>query len=224
MKQKFKGLVLSKKKCVNNILSFLELFSFSEHSEGLIWYINANEYCRELAARYNVSLQQVAGIIAAFSPQCSWSENKRFALSFLINSDRQIKSKVQYDKALKILSLTSEKDIYNALALSGKAYKTKAFFLNILNPQLLTTVTIDRHAIGVCLQKTDKTYALGDEYGNLTFAQYMFFKECYIEAAKQCDIMPQHLQAITWLVYRRQRELKAHTTESQWQPFSNIEF
>lgn len=41
-----------------------------------------------------------------------------------------------------------------------------------------------------------------------------------IEAAAKIDILPHQLQAITWLTYRRLRQLKEHSDSNHWQPFT----
>jgi len=153
MKQKFKGKALSAKVCKDRILAFYNLATIAEMKEGLFWYDNANKYCRELSERFDVSLSSIAGIIAAFSPQAGWQENKRYALSFLINPKNRQRSLVQDIKARAILKLTNEADIYATLSINNAAWKTKAFFLNILNPDIVTDVTIDRHAIASCIQR-----------------------------------------------------------------------
>lgn len=220
MKQKFKGQLLTEKKCVNSILRFYKLASISENKEGLDWYIEANKYSKDLAKRFNISIQQVVGLIAAFSPQAGWLENKRYALTFLYKPNSRIRSQVQTDKAKNILSLTSESDIYNALSIQDKAFKTKAFFKNILNPDIDGDVTIDRHAIASCIQFPDNVSALDKSYGHLTKIQYEFFQSCYIKAAKEVNILPHELQAIVWITYRRLRSLQAHGTTTEWKPFA----
>jgi hypothetical protein len=219
-KQLYRGEMLTALKCVNSIIRFYNLATSTELTEGLRWYIDANEYCRELAARFNISIHQAAGIIAAFSPQAGWTENKRYAVSFLINPKNILRSRVQVKKAKKILTLSSEADIYNAQTVADAAFKTKSFFLNILNPDVATDVTIDRHAIAVCLQSPDHTFALDASYAKYTKAQYDFFQTCYIRAAAKLDILPHQLQAITWLAYRRLRELKQHSDSNHWKPFT----
>lgn len=221
MKQRFKGEILTERKVVNSILRYYAMASIEEQREGLTWYQIAHDYCKELAVRFNISISQVAGIVAAFSPQTGWQENKRFALSFLISPNKVIKNEIQTAKARKILTLKSESDIYRALSLNEAAWKTKAFFLNILNPTILTDVTIDRHAIATCIQHPNKTFALSDSYGKLTVTQYRFFEHCYIQAAVQIGILPQQLQAIVWTVYRRQRDLRTYDDAKGWQPFDN---
>jgi hypothetical protein len=224
MKQKFKGKLLTEKKIVNSILRFFDAANADEIKEGLRWYDEANEYSRELAARFNLPLQVVVGIIAAYSPQTGWQENKRYALSFLIHPKLRHKSLTQDLKARNISKLTDEREIYAALSVNDKAFKTKAFFLNILNPDVVTSVTIDRHAIGVCIQHPNKTNALSDDYGKLTKQQYEFFERAFVKASAKLDILPQQLQAITWLSYRRLRQLRQYTDVVKvWQPFDNGE-
>ena len=219
-KQLYKGEMLTALKCINSIIRFYNLATTTELKDGLDWYTTANEYCRELASRFNITIQQAAGIIAVFSPQAGWTENKRYAVSFLINHKNILRSRVQVKKAKKIVTLSSEDDIYNAQTVADAAFKTKSFFLNILNPDVATDVTIDRHAIAVCLQLPDHTFALDQSYAKYTKAQYDFFQTCYIRAAAKLDILPHQLQAITWLTYRRLRELKEHTDSNHWKPFT----
>lgn len=219
--QKFKKETLTERKCINAIIRFYSLANPNELKEGLNWYNEANQYCRELASRFNLTLQQVAGIIAAFSPQAGWTENKRYAVSFLINPKNRLRSLTQDIKARKILKLKSEADIYNSLSVVDRAFKTKSFYLNILNPDIATDVTIDRHAVAVCIQSIDNVYAVGKF--DPTKPQYDFFQSCYIKAASQLDILPHQLQAITWIVYRRMRELKEHSDSNHWKPFTTDE-
>lgn len=223
MKQKFKGSVLTQKKCVNSILRFYALASMAENQDGLTWYAQAHDYSKELAARFGITIQQAVGLIAAFSPQAGWVENKRYAVSYLHKPNSRVRSQVQTDKANLILTLKTEGDIYNALSTRDAAYKTKAFFLNILNHDIPTDVTIDRHAIASCIQHPDNVSALDALYGNLTKAQYEFFQAAYITAAKQLDILPHQLQAIVWVTYRRIRKLTEHSTATEWQPFTTTE-
>lgn len=222
--QVYKNEHLSAQKCINSIIRFYNEATVDEIKDGLCWYIEANKYCKELASRFAITISQAAGIVAVFSPQAGWTENKRYAVSFLINPKRVLRSRVQLIKAKKIVRLSGEAAIYNALAISDGALKTKSFFLNILNPDITTNVTIDRHAIAVCTQSIDHVFALDKQYAKYTNKQYNFFAECYLKAASKLDLLPQQLQAITWLTYRRLRELKEHTDSTHWKPFITESF
>lgn len=223
---KFKGDTLTQRKCINNLLRFYAIASHLEAQEGMDWYKEANMYAKELSSRFGYSLSQIAGIIAAFSPQAAWTENKRYAISWLINPKSQVRSEVQTDKVRRIIKLKTEDKIYEALSITGRAFKTKAFFLNILNWDTITDVTIDRHAIAACLQYPDKVEALSTVYSRLTKPQYIFFEKCYVKLAGELGIMPHQLQAIIWTVYRRCRDLRQYSTTdaSQWQPFLTEDF
>lgn len=223
MTQRFKGELLTERKLVNSILRFFNEATPNEIREGLNWYNEAYQYCKELAERFLLPVQVVAGIIAAYSPQTGWLENKRFTLSFLMNPSKRQKSLVQDEKARKIAGLNCENEIYNSLSINDAAFKTKAFFLNILNPDIVTSVTIDRHAIAVCIQHPNKTESLSDDYGKITKGQYQFFEKAYVIAAEKLDILPQQLQAITWTVYRRLRDLRKYEDLKGWQPFESSE-
>ena len=221
-KQRFKNTILSEAKCINSIIRFYSLATLSEYKEGMNWYKDANVYAKELAQRFDITVQQSAGIIGAFSPQAGWLENKRYAVTFLLTPNVRLRSLIQVNKAKKILTLKSESDIYTALSVNGTAWKTKSFFLNILNPDIQTAATIDRHAVAVCIQSTNNVAALPKI--DLTGNQYPFFEHCYIKAATKLGILPHQLQAITWLTYRRLRELKDHSDSNQWKPFTTEEF
>ena len=224
MKQLFKGKQLTQRKLINSIIRFYLLSTPSELKDGLNWYNEAYDYSKELAKRFNISLSQAVGIVSAFSPQAGWLENKRYTVSFLISPKVQVRSMVQQLKAKHILTLNNESDIYHALSTNGTAFKTKSFFLNILNPDIITDVTIDRHAIAVCIQDTDTVSALDKSYAKLTKKQYDFFQSAYASAAKELNILPHQLQAITWLTYRRIRKLKADQNTGEFVPFTNEEF
>lgn len=221
MKQKFKDRTLSLNKTVKSILAFYNAATVSELKEGLFWYNEAHSYCKELSERFNLPIQVIAGIIAVYSPQTGWIENKRFALSFLINPKNRHKSLVQDLKARKIIKLSNEDKIYHLIS-SNQFLKSRSFFLNIINPDIVTNVTIDRHAIAITLQRPDSVQPLPDRFAQMTIAQYNFFQAAYVQAAKELDILPQQLQAITWTVYRRLRDLRQYKDSlAHWQPFDN---
>ena len=196
----------TKQRIVKNILSFYSLASLQELKDGREWYTEANEFAKQLANRFNITIQQVAGVIAATSPQTAWDVNKTFAVSFLLRPAKfSKKSACQLEKCKAILKTTDEGEIYN---LQGEgAHKTKRFYLNILHPEL-NFVTVDRHAWAICVQDPANVFA--PERCKVTKLQYEFLEQCYIEAANQVGLRPSELQAVTWLVYRRLRDLRDH--------------
>jgi hypothetical protein len=193
MKQVHKNIVLSRTKTVNNIL---KIWNLADKSDKYDWYRSANRFAGFLfSLDEGINLNQAAGIIAALSPVKQWKQNKKCAIELILSGDcghmKQFKN-----KALAILhSSGSEEDILKIL----HGQKIQNFYLNIRYPKLAIALTIDRHALSVCLGRwIDQT-----EYSGLTGKQYQFFAECYRIAALKLNVSPLLVQSVTWLVWRR---------------------
>ena len=189
-KQKFKGKTLYTKTSVRNIIKIYELCEAPTQ-----WYQDANLYAAKLAQEYNYTTAQICGVIAAFSPLKSWTENKVITELYL-KSGKCKHTKTMKNKAAAILKTTDIEEI--AVILNGN--KITSFFLNMLQPNNTEAVTIDRHAIAIILGRPIK-----ENEGNFTDKQYLFFVNCYKIAAKKLDIVPSLLQSATW---EKWRELK----------------
>lgn len=209
---KFKGINLTKKRMVNNLLRYYSLAMPNEIVEGLDWYRDANHFCKKLANRFGVTVEVAAGVLSALSPQCGFEQNKKFAITALSEPRRRIIStRERTIKAQKIMGLNEPDSIHRALSINEDgACKTKAFFMNIVKPYESTTCTIDRHAIGCLLQRPSQVEALPSRLCDLSPKQYQWFVECYQEAAGSVGILGHQFQAILWTVYRRLRELREH--------------
>ena len=199
MKQIFKGKELTRRKVVNNILRYYEL----SNGAGMKWYDEANELAQEVAEKTGHSLMNVAGVIAALSPQTSWELNKVYLVRFMRDG---LKAKANTGankvKALKCLNASTVEEI--KVILNGN--KTTNFFLNILFPDVDGIATIDRHAVAICIQRPKGAKAISEGVV-LTDKQYLFFESCYVSAAKELGIKALELQAITWVSYRLVRGL-----------------
>lgn len=212
MKQKYKGTELTKTKVINNILKYYKLSSDIEKLRGKNWYLDANYFADIMQQRHGYKKYQIVGIISALSPQTNWQENKRIAELFLMGYREELHNGNQIYKAE--LCLTAKKsEVFKLLTKDGK--KTSYFYNNILYCNYSNGVTIDRHAIGICTQKPNKTKSISNNEAQITKTQYDFFQTCFIEASKKLDILPHQLQAITWSSYRRVRGLpNEYTTQS----------
>lgn len=186
---RFKNKTYTKTKVKNNIKRIL---SASNDTLFYNWYEGANEFCNVASDIYNIPQSKVIGILAALSPLKSWDENKNLLLSFL-DGDYFGHTSVFINKALDILEGSGkDTDILKTL----KGLKISSFYLNIKYPLCAKNVTIDRHAISIATGiKFTENYAM-------TQNQYNFFKDCYIELAKDVKLIPNELQSITWLNYR----------------------
>ena len=127
IRQKFKGEVLTRTKTVNNIL---RTFNDPRVDAQGGWYVEANEYARELARQFNVTILQAAGVIASLSPLKQWTENKRIAKTFLRNGNAYHTGAMKA-KAAEILDNCEADADFIQNVLNGN--KIKSFFLNINN-------------------------------------------------------------------------------------------
>lgn len=97
------------------------------------------------------------------------------------------------DKAEKILLL--EHATVKAISKILNGQKTTRFFLNIHSAKH-NVVTIDRHAISLYFGTFDHKFVQ-------TNKRIHKIREDYKEVAKQLNLRPYQLQAITWLVWKR---------------------
>ena len=203
-KDKFTNIRLQSK----NIIAIYDQSSQGEKIEGKAWYKNANNLCRVMSEKYNLTLPQVVGIISALSPGTNWNQNVIDAntLCSLLGAGKDIRSitcttyhrnklKASY---LWLHSELSEGEIFTILLdASKKVNKTSSFYLNILHPELSDNVTIDRHSCRVNLGVT----VLPDQ--RLTEKKYKAMESAYKSASSQLQISAIELQAITWITFRR---------------------
>lgn len=163
------------------------------------WYSDAYEFANELALKHNLSIVQVANVIAALSPQMKWEKNK-------LNAKEAIEAYVAYrdgwltrDQLPKVHTFTAMSN--NAYAiLFGEHFtlgqKTASFAANILGNY--NVVTVDSLAMSILLG----FYRKAGSYKIYKVA-YKYAQSLYIEASKQLGISPAHLQAVVWVVCRR---------------------
>ena len=188
--QKFKGVMLSRTKCVNNIL---KTYALSEKRERNDWYGVARHLARQLAHDRPYYASQCAGVMAALSPLKTWEENLDIAYDF-IEHGIMSHTYLFVNKAERIMNCDGGTATICSI-LNGR--KITAFFLNIMGDN--NTVTIDRHALSIALGRD--TY--DHDYRGMTARQYAFFQECYVIAATKERIKPSLMQSTTWQTYRR---------------------
>lgn len=190
-KQKFQGKTVYTKRCVDNIIN-----AWNQSTASRDWYRDAHSFGIDLYLMYETSIVKIFGIIAALSPQKSWIENKRLAKAFLSGNESG-HTRVNLNKARRILDLSTsnKEDVLDIL--NGE--KTKAFFLNMLEPNTVNGVTIDRHAVEIAVGKVLPNH-------KMTVRQYQFFERCYFIAANKIGILPHELQAVTWEYWREYKK------------------
>ena len=186
----------SKTKIKNNIL---KVYKVSVNSEQNDWYREAHQFGVEVSSflksfkNYDVTVNQVLGIVSALSPLKEWEKNKEIAVDFILTGDCGHMG-ANKRKARAILDCNGSDDKILEI-LSGP--KTSRFYMNMMYPDG-TGVTVDRHAIAIAIGRT----ATNKEQ-SLTPKAYTFIEKCYIMTAETLGLDPLHLQSITWQAWKR---------------------
>lgn len=186
----------SRTKIKNNIL---KVYKVSVNSEQNDWYREAHQFGVEVSSflksfkNYDVTVNQVLGIVSALSPLKEWEKNKEIAVDFILTGDCGHMG-ANKRKARAILDCNGSDDKILEI-LSGP--KTSRFYMNMMYPDG-TGVTVDRHAIAIAIGRT----ATNKEQ-SLTPKAYTFIEKCYIMTAETLGLDPLHLQSITWQAWKR---------------------
>jgi hypothetical protein len=201
-------LELGKRKIKRTFRKIIRQASPDELSDGRHWYLLAGWWIDGVAVDNHIPREIVCGVLSALSPSVEWESNKKQAekliYGYLILSDVDgvviTTYKQQLSKAIAILDLIkgwqSDNDWsegYILAVLGGRAYKTKSFYHNILNPLDRAYVTIDTHiwnAAGLITKFINK-------------GEYEAMSEIIRELSDEFGYEPCILQAIIWVVYKR---------------------
>lgn len=172
-------------------------------SDGIVWYWRACKWSENVSNNYGVPVEIVVGVLSALSPSVAWGLNKRQAENlisgYLVLSDVKdvviTTYKRQLKKAIRILDLHKtnypESDILDILG--RRAYKTKSFYHNILNPLDSISVTVDTHIWNAAGLVT-KTWINRGEYATIS--------NIIIELSVEFGILPCQFQSVVWLAYK----------------------
>lgn len=183
----------------DNVLSVIAQATPTEETAGVLWYHTAHEHAAELP---NVSLKQGAGVIAALSPQTSWTENLALAYAACDTGTATGHYDDACEKADRILR---GEDPF--VVLRGR--KVRSFYANILCPDRSGPVTVDRHAVSILAYDREEQNRRTLERAGV----YAFAAGVYRSVARDLQLLPHQAQATAWLVWRRLHDVPAHREE-----------
>ena len=195
-----------------NIIQVLDRANETTVLEGKEWYPNAQRIAMavgRLARPEHTRGTQVmigAGILSALSPQTNWDLNIAKAFSFAEAYQRPtFTTTSNYQKALNVVTMldsaiqSGDPLLYVENLMGKVAPKQKAFYRNIVDPAGDYIPTIDRHAIGIYLDRKPSKEDIR-RYGTGNALQDVI--NTYVTASKLADLHYNELQAITWLQWR----------------------
>jgi len=201
MKQIFKGRELTKNRIVARLVYWSKL---NPEKIGGEFYTEANLFAGKLAENYKLPLLNVAGIIAALSPQQAWDVNKRQSVQYLKTGKATGATGERLRKCDKIRDAKTVNEILQILG----GEKTKNFFLNISGEN--SAVCIDRHALSCAVFPPSEICAISNTFRKTTIKQYNFFADCYKLAAQKVGEQPATFQAIVWNAVREKINHRNH--------------
>jgi hypothetical protein len=194
---------------VLNIIRTLQQATAAEVFAGLTWYRDSLDYVAALvkdAQRQGeipsgrICRRALAGMLAALSPNKTWTINVGLVLQVLRHRDAK-QYKGQVAKALAILDGADPLDVL-------RGPKERAFFECLADSDGTDAVTIDGHAFSVWIGRL--VYTSRARVGRRL---YRLAQGDYQKAARQVGLKPHQLQAITWLAHRRIHNSRGHAQD-----------
>lgn len=176
---------------VHNILRVYDQATAEEIREGLEWYSSAHEEIKAIHPDIRIG----AAIVAATSPGLRWERNIEVGRRIIDGEDLTGLGVRWYDgvkKAKRILKGSNP-----LVVLKGN--KVRCFYQCLLKPDNRLAVCIDGHAYAIW---KGKRVTLND-VPTLTDRLYNAIARDYMEAAQTVGVLPNQLQAVTWVVWRR---------------------
>lgn len=170
-----------------------------QKEEGFMWYFRAFDQCLAIAeefAHLQLTHDQVAGIIAALSPQASWDQNLEYA-RLLLSEGRAPTLGHAVSAANEIRHGEDPDTVLHSSHRNN--WKVRAFHSNISSPHTSEDVTIDRHAWNLIFEDTKAIKRAGRR---IPLTDYRWAEERYRSVAKTVGCMPHQLQAATWLRWK----------------------
>jgi len=186
----------------SNVARAYDSATADERVSGSFWYTNAHDWiCRLSDDSFNwetgeiTTAEQVAGMVAALSPGVRWSTNQTDA-ERAMQRDRGHRYSTYGKQVAKAFEIVDGAD--PRVVLRGP--KERAFFECLLNPANREWVVLDRHALRVAIDWR----ATIDDVNRWTSRARVVetISRVYTYVARQLQISPCELQAITWLWFR----------------------
>lgn len=193
-----------------NVVGVFLQATLAERLFGERWYPSITDFLVKLAQETQITLYQVAGVMAALSPRNRWFRNMKDAEQFCtlysnFGAERALALKVatfgnNKRKALQILEC--KEPTKEAIEGILRGAKTTAFFRCFIG--YTDHPCIDGHAYSVWIGERIPVTAIP----TITPKRQQLIEEDYRLAARWVDVSPRELQAITWLTWHRIYNIK----------------
>lgn len=177
---------------IDNLLSLYRSADPADLADGFEWYPRAHAIVCDWAETYQRSIANVAAVVSALSPQCSWDRNLVAAAELLAGGTPTGHGPIysNVDKAIRLLDSGSH-DIGSVFKC---APKVASFACNLAG--VYDVVTVDTHAAQALRNDVLST-------DRLTLPLYSAMASIYAESAAHARVLPATFQAVCWLAWKR---------------------
>lgn len=181
-----------------NILAVWDSANVIERANGLEWYNTAHRSAKAIGARYGLSVDVVATVIAILSPGNLWERNINDAANLI---DAHVNGRSMESVAVSTYNQNKKKACsYLAGTLANvwtrRSRKTHAFAALIVDPTS-DFVCIDGHAYNIALGECRSLKSVP----TIGLAVYATLTDAYRMAAADAGVIPQQMQAVTWVAW-----------------------
>lgn len=196
-KQLTKGTVPEQAEMIAAILETYHAATKDDVIAGTVWYDEAQDVARDIAAGTPFDVNQIAGVLSAISPRMPWGRNKTVAREIVARflSNRQDFTGLAINANVNLaVSILMGSD-------PGTVLKNKrlAFYRNIAGDP--NAVTVDVWAVRAATRNPKL-----DGPGNC----YTEVADAYGIAADMVRVPARVMQAVVWVTYRRHAVTEKH--------------
>lgn len=184
-----------------NILKVYAQATALEIEQGMEWYTVASNEARSLCQSHAMA----CGVIAAVSPGLRWDVNILAARGLIEGAGINGLGRIWPANIYKAERIVRGHD--PGVVLGGN--KVRAFYQCLLNPLDWFHVVVDGHAYGIWSNERIPLNKI-----HITNRRYRLISSDYMRTADSLGILPNQLQAIVWLTWRRLHELNKLTIEN----------
>jgi hypothetical protein len=175
-------------KVSKNLDYYFNLATDDQINEGLNWYKNANQFCKDQEKIFGIGSDVIASVVSALSPRNRWATNLKDTVTVL-NAVKNGLSPAD----IKVSTFHTNKFKAFALALgnvkiTNDSRKTYSFVCNVGNLDE-NRVTVDMWHLRACFNQTIETV------GKLAYDQ---LERLTINKAKKLGLKGFEYQAIIW--------------------------
>jgi hypothetical protein len=199
---------------MRNFEDIYHLATQEEKDKGLVWYDEAHTFAEGLAAKYDLKVDQVTGIIAALSPRCPWSSNCKQAKEFIRTKGKTEVTTYSNNKkkARAILKGSDPLEVLHPTR-PDRVTKTLSFYKNILDPESSDDVTIDTLMIRAYFN--DPSYPEKKAFNNGSVLRQI--ASDLKALAQEYGLKAHQMQAIIWQVWKRITDTKPFSNEVNYE-------